>query len=93
MTRHTTLLKLTGTNCIYPSSINTRSIMTNEGSTLVKVTSDMGGYHHCVCAFHINQLAVRVSSFFPFRHIFVYTKCMLSSFSCQHIFWNMYVFT
>ena len=94
ITRHMNLLKLTGNNCIDNSYENARSIMTDEGSALVKVGSDMAGCHHCVCAFHINELDVRVSRFFfPFRHTFFYTKCMLSSFSCQHTFWNMYVFT
>ena len=51
--------------------------MTDEGSVLVKVSSDMAGYHHCLCAFHINQLAVRVNSF-------VTSKVMLSSLNCQH---------
>ena len=73
------LLKLTGDNCIDPLYVNSRSIMTDEGSALVKVASDMAGYHHCICAFHIKQLAVRVSSF-------VNTKFMLSSFNCQHTF-------
>ena len=73
------LLKLTGNNCIDPSYVNTRSIMTDEGSALVKVATDMDGYHHCLCTFHINQLAVRVSTF-------VYTKFMFSSFYCQHTF-------
>ena len=79
ITRHMNILKLTGNNCINPSYINTRSIMTDESSALVKVASDMAGYHHCICAFHIKQLAVRVSSF-------VNTKFMLSSFNCQHTF-------
>ena len=79
ITRHMNLLKLTGNNCIDSSYANTCSIMTDEGSTLVKVASDMAGYHHCLCAFHINQLAVRVSSF-------VYTKFMLSLFNYQHTF-------
>ena len=39
----------------------------------------MVGHHHCVYAFHINQLNVRVSTF-------VYTKFMLTSFICQHTF-------
>ena len=84
ITRHMNILKLTDTNYIDSSFINTRSIMTDEGSALVKVASDMDGYHHCLCVFHINQLAVRVSNFPRFRHKFVYTKCMLSSFSYQH---------
>ena len=79
ITRHMHLLKLTGDNCIDPSFINTRSIMTDEGSALVKIASGMAGYYHCLCAFHINQLDVRVSTF-------VSTKCMLSSLNCQHTF-------
>ena len=55
ITRHMNILKITGVNCIDPSFINTRSIMTGEGSALVKVASDMDGCHHCLCAFHINQ--------------------------------------
>ena len=79
ITRHMNILKLTGNNCINPSYINTRSIMTDESSALVKVASGMASYHYCICAFHINQLVLRVSSF-------VYTKFMLSSFNCQHTF-------
>ena len=84
ITRHMNLLKLTGNNCIDPSYINSRSIMTDGGSALVKVASDMTGYHHCLCAFHINQLTVRVSSF-------VTSKVMLSSLNRQHIF-SIYVY-
>ena len=54
--RHVNILKLTGTNCIDPSFINTHSIMADEGSALVKVASDMAGYHHCLCAFHIKSI-------------------------------------
>ena len=56
ITRYMNLLKLTRTNCINPSFINTRSIMTDEGSALVKVAPDMAGYHHCLCAFHIKSI-------------------------------------
>ena len=79
ITTHMNLLKLTGNNCIDPSYENSRSVMTDEGSALVKVTSDMAGYHHCLCAFHINQLAVRVSSF-------VTSKVMLASLNRKHTF-------
>ena len=75
ITRHMNLLKLTGNNCIDPSYENSRSIMTDEGSALVKVASDMAGYHHCLCAFHINQLAVRVSSFFFNKKYIVINDC------------------
>ena len=61
ITRQMNLLKLARPDCCDPSSIQSRSIMTNEGSALVKVASYMDGYHHCLCSFHINQLAVRVS--------------------------------
>ena len=61
ISRHMNLLKLTGNNCIDPSYVNSRSIITDEGSVLVKVDSNIAGYHHCMCVFHINQLAVRVS--------------------------------
>ena len=54
ITRRMNLFKWTCTNCIHPSFINTRSIMTDESSDLVRVASDMGGYYHCVYAFHIN---------------------------------------
>ena len=37
------------------------AIMTDEGSTLVKVLSSISGYNHCMCLFHVNQLALRVS--------------------------------
>ena len=49
------LLKLTHTGCCNNSSIQSRSIMTDDGSALVKVTSNMDGYHHCLCSFHINS--------------------------------------
>ena len=62
ITRQMNLLKLTRTSCCNLSSIQSRSIMTDEGSALVKVASNMDEYHHCLCLFHINQLAVRVSS-------------------------------
>ena len=77
--RHTNILKLTGNYCIDPLYINSRSIMTDEGSALVKVASDMAGSHHCLCAFHINQLDVRVSSF-------VTSKVMLASLNQKHTF-------
>ena len=51
ITRHMNILKLTGNNYIDPLFINTRSIMTDEGSVLVKVASDMAGYHHCYVPF------------------------------------------
>ena len=43
------LLKLIRTNFIDPSFINTSSMITDEGSVLGKVASDMAGYHHCLC--------------------------------------------
>ena len=61
ITRQMNLLKLTRTSCCNPSSIQIRSIMTDESSALVKVTSNMDGYCHYLCSFYINQLAVRVS--------------------------------
>ena len=64
------ILKLTGNNCIDLSYVNTRSIMTDESSAFVKVASDMAGYHHYLCAFHINQLVIRVKTV-------VYTKFMV----------------
>ena len=54
ITRHKNILKLIGNDGIDPSCVNTRSIMTDEGSVLVKVASGMAGYHHCICAFHIS---------------------------------------
>ena len=75
ITRHINILKVTGNNCIDPSYVNTRSIMTNEGSALVKVASDMVGYHHCLCAFHINQLAIRVSLFVFNKKYIVINDC------------------
>ena len=73
ITRHMNILKLKGNDCIDPLFINTHSIMTDEGFALV-VASDMAGCHHCLCAFRINQLDVRLSAF-------VYTKFRLSSFN------------
>ena len=45
ITKNGNLLKLIRTNCIDPSFIKTRSIMTDKGSALVKLASDMAGYH------------------------------------------------
>ena len=61
ITRQINLLKLTCTRCCDPSSIQSRSILTVEGSALIKVASNMDGYYHCICSFHINQLDIRVS--------------------------------
>ena len=52
--RHITLLKLALPDCCDNSSIRSRSIMTDEGSSLVKLASDMDIYHYCLCAFNIN---------------------------------------
>ena len=60
ITRQINLLKLTRIGCCNPSSIQSRSIMIDEGSALVKVASNMDGCHHCLCLFHIKQLTVRV---------------------------------
>ena len=73
ITRHMNILKLKGNDRTDPLFINTHSIMTDEGFALV-VASDMAGCHHCLCAFRINQLDVRLSAF-------VYTKFRLSSFN------------
>ena len=56
ITRYMKFLKLARTDCCDHSSIQSRSIMTDEGSDLVKVDSNMDMYHHCLSAFHINQL-------------------------------------
>ena len=51
---------------IHPNGLHqfsSRSIMTDEGSTLVKVASLVSGYNHYLCSFHVHQLAVRVSYF------------------------------
>ena len=62
ITRHMKLLNLTGTDHYDPSLTQSRSIETDEDSALVKVASNMDGYHHCLCPFRINQLDIRVSS-------------------------------
>ena len=85
ITRHMNLLKLTDNNYIAPSYENLRSIMADEGSALVKVASDMAGYHHCLYAFHINQFAVRVSSF-----VYILNLCC-HRFTANIHFGNMYV--
>ena len=56
------LLKLARPNCYDPSLIQSRSIMTDEGPTLVKTASNIDGFYQYLCAFRIKQLAVRVSS-------------------------------
>ena len=61
ITRQINLLKLTCTRCCDLSSIQSRAIMTDEFSALIKVASYMDGYHHYLCSFHINQLDIRVS--------------------------------
>jgi len=39
---------------------SSRSIMTDEGSALVKVSSLISGYNHCLCSLHVHQVALRV---------------------------------
>ena len=56
--RYIDLLKIYS-NSLSGLSMNTT--MTDERSALVKVASFMSGFNHCLCAFHVNQLAVRVS--------------------------------
>ena len=34
--------------------LSSRSIMTDEGSALVKVASLVSGYNHCLCLFHVH---------------------------------------
>ena len=63
--------------------------MTDEGSVLVKVSSDMAGYYHCLCAFHINQLAVRVSSFVFNKKYIVINDCSRELIFC---FMTTYIF-
>ena len=52
--RQMNLLKVTHTGCCNPSLIQSRYIMTDEGSALVKVASNMDGYHHYLYLFQIN---------------------------------------
>ena len=44
------------------------AIMTDEGSTLVKLASSIIGYNYCICSFHVNQLALRVRIIFMCVH-------------------------
>ena len=46
--------------CLHGDS--SRSIVADEGSTLVKVASLISDYNHCLCSFQVHQLVVRVSS-------------------------------
>ena len=62
--RHLDLLKIGSNSCPDLSRHTTCSIMTDEGSALVNVASLISGYNHCLCSFHVHQLAVRVSYFF-----------------------------
>ena len=55
---------------------SSRSIMTDEGSALVKVASLVSGYNHCLCSFHVHQLAVRVSLYL---FLCQYTFCFMSN--------------
>ena len=69
------------------SGSTSRSIMTDEGLALVKVTSSMFRYYHCLCLFHVNQLAVRVTcciyftwvSFFTWVHFMLFIFLNLTS--------------
>ena len=45
------------------------AIVTDEGYTLVKVASSISGYNYCLCSYHVNQLAVRVSAY-------IYVMCV-----------------
>ena len=58
------------------NQFSSRSIMTDEGSALVKVASLVSGYNHCLCSFHVHQLAVRVSLYL---FLCQYTFCFMSN--------------
>ena len=60
---HLDHLKIGGIHSHGLHGISSCSIMTDEGSTLVEFASLISGYNPCLCSFHVNQLAVRVSSF------------------------------
>ena len=58
---HLVHLRIAG---IYSNGLHrfsSRSIMTDEGSVLVKFDSLISGYNHYLCPFHIYQLIVGVS--------------------------------
>ena len=60
---HLDYLKIGGVHSYGLHGILSCSIMTDDESTLVKVASLISCYNHCLCSFHVNQLAVRVNSF------------------------------
>ena len=61
--RHLDHLKIGSNSCPDLSRHTTCSIMTDEGSALVRMAPSMSGYVHSLYVFHVNQLAVRVSLF------------------------------
>ena len=62
-----------------------RSIVTDEGSTLVKVASLISGYNHCLCSFNVHQLAVRVSSCLFLCGYTLYCLCTYISLTLKNI--------
>ena len=65
------------------------AIMTGEGSAFVKVVSSIVGYKHCLCSFHVNQLAVRVSYYIylcGYTFLCGYTVWFLMYFICVHFY-------
>ena len=58
---HLDLLRVGGNSSPNLSRNTSYSIMTDEGSALIKVAPSMWGCNHCLFSFHVNQLAVRVS--------------------------------
>ena len=82
------LLNSTRTGYFNPSSIQLWSVMTDEGSTLVKVASNMDGYYHCLYSFHISQLDIKVS----YQHIISFlikiTFIMLQQYNIKYFVFN-----
>ena len=55
------LLRLSDNTELNSTFATSRSIITDECSVRVKVASSMEGCHHCLYAFHGNQLAILMS--------------------------------
>ena len=88
ITRQMNLLKLTRTGCCDPSSIQSRSIMTEEGPALVKVASNVDGCHHWLYLFYINQLAIRVSCQHIISFLIKSTFITLQWFYIKYVLFN-----
>ena len=71
---HLAHLRISGIHSNGLHRFSSRSIMTDEGSALVKFASLISGHNHYLCSFHVHQLVIRVSYYL---FLCEYTLCCL----------------